>query len=449
MASGRTKLAFPAWAMGQVLLPEQFQVQQDVILAQIASRAAVAGLPAWGLGRLVIDERQLEHGALTITGLSYVFGSGLLIEYPGNATLSNLSLDGVGVGKPAEVYLHIRNRMTDASELDIYEDDPRTVTRQVFQAVLSLKAQLDDCGPSVKLIQLGTDDGRWVLDDYAPPLLQVGCGYSRLLTGVLERCEAAVHTLASQLARRIERAILNRKQLDADHGDAKAADIDLSRENLSDLRRERAATVRVLAQLAELGIGRERSGEIALHPYELFRCLRDLYLEVADPTQQESALDSLIYEHDGLARCFTALVTALDGLLGRFESQAARQSRLEFQEIEGWYVAGPFPDELHRATEVFLVVGHDSGKAASLDGVKLASVRRFDEITHHMLPGVPLAPVGPTLEGAFIPTYGRDASFYELDVTHPEWASAVEEGNLCFAGGPDFDGVHAELTWGV
>src|SRR5688572_17311775 len=88
----RDDLAFPAWVMGQVLLPEQFLALQQTILAHIDRRAELGGLPSHELARLRWSEELLATGAIRIDGLTWVFESGLLLDVPGNTVIGNLNL---------------------------------------------------------------------------------------------------------------------------------------------------------------------------------------------------------------------------------------------------------------------------------------------------------------------------------------------------------------------
>ena len=168
-----SKLALLDWVMGQVLLPEQFEAQQESILANIGARAELSGLPSDGLARLAIDEDQLAAGAVAIGRLTYVFPSGLLIDVPGNAVVSDLNLDPT-LTDGVSIYLHIRTELRDATELKPYLDDPRGVRRSIYSAELSTAASHDHAYASVRLMSLTRRDDRWSLDPYVPPLLRVG-----------------------------------------------------------------------------------------------------------------------------------------------------------------------------------------------------------------------------------------------------------------------------------
>ena len=432
-----SKLAFPGWVMGQVLLPEQFQAQQEVISAQLALRAELTGLPAYGLARLALDETLLATGALRIERLTYAFASGLLVDVPGNAILTNANLASADLDaletNRTTLYLHVRNEVTDASDLTRYEDDPRSVRRVIYQVELSLAAQLDDARESVKLLELARKDERWCLASYSPPLLRTGTRASPFLREVVAACQQTVWAVEAQLARRIKDAFLGREQV-------------------AELRRVRAAAHRVLALLGDHGVGEEPSSVVALHPYLVFSSLRDFYLEAA--TLQERNFAAIRYRHDALAECFELLRRGLESTLG---SDSLSTNRLEFERRESWYVAGPFPEGLREAKEVFLIVkansqpGVDSVKSrdsVSLEGVKLASPRRVDEVYTRALAGVPLRTMSAASSASFAQIYGHDAVYYAIETDDPEWRLALRDEGICFPAWRDLEAVSAVLVWG-
>ena len=422
---GTRKLAFLDWVMGQVLLPEQFEAQQETILANIAARAALTGLPAHGLARLRLDEEQLAGGALQIERLTYVFESGLMIDVPGNTVIGNLNL-GPALGGPTVVYLHISNELTDATDLKLYLDDPAGVRRVIYRAELSTAPSRDNARESVKLLGLQARDDRWSLDGHAPPLLRVGAGVSPFLRDTLDRSLRAVQAVESQLGRRIKDAFLGSEQG-------------------AELRRVRSAAHRVLVALGDHGVGgAESQQKVALHPYFLYSALREFYMEAATLGDEPFDPAQLRYNHGDPAPCFEELRRRIESSLG---AGSLSTKRLEFERRASWYVAGPFPDGLRRATDVFLVVKPGPGGVVNFEGVKMASPRRIEEAYTRALPGVPLTPFKSS---SFSHVYGHDATFYQVGTAgNDEWAHAVRDGDICFPAWRELAGISAVLVWGI
>ncbi|MFV8749337.1 type VI secretion system baseplate subunit TssK [Nannocystaceae bacterium ST9] len=419
-----SKLAFPGWAMGQVLLPEQFQAQQEVILAHLALRAELTGLPAYGLARFGIDEELLATGSLRVERLTYAFASGLLVDVPGNTVLTNVNLAMV-TNDVAIIYLHVHNEVTDATDLVRYEEDPRSVRRVIYRAELSLAAQLDDARESVKLLELVRRDREWHLAAHSPPLLRTGGRSSPFLRESLAGSQRAVRAVEAQVGRRIRDAFLGREQV-------------------SELRRVLAAAHRVLALLADHGVGDEAQFRVSLHPYLVFSGLRDFLLDAA--LLQDAAFTLPQYRHDDLAGCFEELRRGIEGTLG---TATLGTNRLEFEPRANLVVAGPFPEALCTAKQVFLIVKSRSGEPVEFAGVKLASPRRIDEVHTRALPGVPLVAMSPTSAASFAIIYGYDALVFEVDTRDPEWSLTLREGELAFPAWRELEGVIATLVWGA
>lgn len=419
------KLAFPGWAMGQVLLPEQFIAQQDAILAHLAVQAKVPGLPAHGLLRLALDEELLASGAVRLEALTYLFPSGLLVDSPGNMIVSNLNLAELDADQAA-VYLHVDNETTTAEGLTRYEDDPRSLSRVVLRGELSPVALRDDARESVKLMAVSRRSQGWQLADYAPPLLGCGAASSPFLRRQLQGNHRAIRAVAAQLDRRIDAAFLGREQV-------------------AELRRVWSAAQRVLALFADHGYGEDHQQQVSLHPYVLFSALREFYLEAAI-LQTRNDRDVPRYHHEDLVACFADLQREIEGMLG---TSSLSDKRLEFERRGSWYAAGPFPDSLRDAREVFLVIKAESGGAVDLGGLKLASPQRIDEVYTRALAGVPLQALSSASAASFAHVYGYDAAFYAVDVGDLEWMLAAQDGELCFPAWRELGSLQAALVWGA
>lgn len=420
-----SKLAFPEWVMGQVLLPEQFEAQQQAMLAHLRSAIRLRGLPAHGLARLVVDEVLLGSGALRVEALTYLFPSGLLVDVPGNAVVNNLNLRE-NASTSASIFLHVDNARTDAADLKDYLDDPGGLQRVIHRVELSLAARSDGARESVKLLGLVHRGGRWELDVYAPPLLNLGGAASPFLRSTLDRTARAIEAILAQLQRRIRDAFLGAEQS-------------------VELRRVRAAAERVLARLGDHGVGSsEREQQVACHPYVLYAALRDFYIDASLLREGDGELQRLRYRHEDLAACFEELRRRIEASLG---AESLSQNRLEFERRANWFVAGPFPAALRDVRDVFLVVKSEAGTTVNLEGVKLASPRRIEEVYTKALAGVPIAPFQSS---AFAHIYGQGASFYRIQAAdNAEWAQALKDGDLCFPAWRELEGVSAVLVWGV
>lgn len=425
------RLALHRWEMGQVLHPAQFCAQEDALLEHVGLRAQLAGLPSHGVALLRWSEAQLASGDLSISALTVVLPSGLLIDVPGNAVLTprKLGLPAKGAG-PVPVYLHLRGerRPDGARDLPRYETDEPEIRRAIYQVEISAEPGIESEQERMKLAELRFGDGAWALAPYVPPLVRLGSGTTPFLRETLTQVVAALGGFESELVRR-------------------AADSVTGAEPLSEVRRVLTALYRVQAVLADHGYGAATQA-VALHPYHLFAALRDFYLEAV--VLQGKPLEDWPprYQHDDLRGCFEQLAR---GLATSLSVPAVVSPRLPFHRDDHWFVAGPFPDELRYASEVFLLLergseapGADRAAPPALDDLKLASPLRAEEVYTKALEGVPRRAI-PSL--GFAQTFGHRAVVFQLDSTSREWRHAVVETALCFAVLPGLEGYAAALFW--
>jgi type VI secretion system protein ImpJ len=422
------RLALHRWEMGQVLHPAQFCAQEEALLEHVGLRAQLAGLPSHGVALLRWGAAQLASGDLSISALTVVLPSGRLVDVPGNAVLTprKLVMPAKDAG-PVSVYLHLRGerRPDGARDLPRYEADEPEIRRAIYQVEISAELGIESEQERMKLAELRFGDGAWALAPYVPPLVRLGSGTTPFLRDTLAQVVAALGGFESELVRR-------------------AADSLTGAEQLSEVRRVLTALYRVQAVLADHGYGAATQA-VALHPYHLFAALRDFYLEAV--VLQGKPLEDWPprYRHDDLRGSFEQLAR---GLASTLSVPAVVSPRLAFDRDDHWFVAGPFPDELRRATEVFVLLEHAPGAERTaqpaLDDLKLASLLRAEEVYTKALEGVPRKVI-PSL--GFAQTFGHRAMVFQLDCTSREWRQAVVEGAVCFAVLPGLEGYTAALFW--
>jgi type VI secretion system protein ImpJ len=432
--------AFPAWAMGQVLLPIQFHALQAAVVSQIAVRAELSGLPAHGVARLHLHEGVLEsEGAIAIKRLTYIFRApGPIVDVPGNTVVTNLNVDKYKTelaNGPLSVYLHLLNTPFAGKRPERYVDDDRSLGRELFQAELSLSPTHDDARESVKLFELTHHiNNGWQLTEYAPPLARVGGKSSPYLTAVFEAIQSTLRVIKGQTQRDI-------------------ADDFLSREHASELRRVRASVTRMLAHLDDLALGGTFDTGVSEHPFPVFRELRDFYLETAS-NLEHAPLPTPVYDHEDLAGCFRSLNTLLHGL----ECTAAlNPNALEFERTLDQFEIKQLPTTLAKATSVYFIIkfGLDDTRPRSneeikrfLDRFKIASPRRaVSEVVTRSLSGVRLEALDPTTAAIFSPKFGSDALCCWLDIQHSEWMTAMRDGGLRIPISKGLDHLRCYLVW--
>lgn len=394
------KLAPVRWELGQILLPEHFNAQHASMLAELRARAAVAGLPAYGIAELTWHDRALEQGQLVVQSLTAVLASGVLIHVPGNGTLDSLSLKATGAPR-VQVYLHLLEGIASAIGNPLYAGDGKTLRRSLLTLRLSTQPTLER---SLETILLGEfqcePDRRWVLcPGFCPPLLQVGPSpfLQQQMSALAKRLVDFHHRLLDDM----RDSLLHGGYLST----------------ISGCLREVCA---VRSLLAEIPTGIHR------HPYFLFDALRRLYFEVCAFHEKVAELPCLPYVHDKSGELFAQLFGYLEKNL---IALTVPRRHCELKLRDGRFVLESWPEELVRAERVYLLVSRNQRhERVSLESVKLASPERLELVHRAALRGVPFDPVAdPPSSRHFVE--GMD--FYELALGE-EWAQVQKSQGLCF-----------------
>ena len=406
-------LALNRWTMGQVLMPDHFDSLQDTLLEHVGMRALIGGLPGYGIARMSWDKAGIAKGAISISELTVIFPSGILMDVPGNATVSNLNLSKAQ-GDKATIYLHLLEQTAELTEADDRQVPP-PVPRQLHRLELSTSNRRDDRSKSLTLVELERELGSdWRISAYVPPLLQVGC------CSILEQLLIELDRLAAKLERDVATQL---------------SDIFLGQEHVVRLQRGQAAAYRVRAFVIDC------QEQVHLHPYYLFAMMRDFYLEVCLLYSVEPESPPPSYNHEKLGPGFADLEAKLRG---RLDNEPVTSVRLPFAHEDYYFIAQPFPAELERAQKVYLVVQNPSGEPVSLDEVKFASPSRLEQVHSLSLPGIGFEQV---LSPNFQHTFGGRAQLYALEHLSDEWAQAMREGALCFYARDDLLQINAALSW--
>lgn len=403
------------WYLGQTLLPEHFQVQEESLLAEVRLRSALSGAPAYGLARLTANPTMLAEGLLSISALTLILRDGLLLDVPGNTALQPFSLKFAGAAR-VPVYLHLLADTQVAQGQRLYESDPKTVQRLFYRTLLSAEEGIDQALATVKLLEAEQDmDGSWRLSqDHIPPLLSVG--QSPFLLPALEALKLALEGLRVQLSGQLHDNLLRSERHAA-------------------VRRCLIEVQRVMAQLQDLQQG------VYPHPYALFHTLRMFYCEIClfQDTLPEGDLSP--YLHDNLSKSFGAI---LQPLMQRLRPVRLRSTHKRFTRRDGLFVLGQLPPELSTAEEVYLLIQRPHvHERVSLDGVKVSSPARLALVHKLALKGVPLQAIPlPTFPHAF----GPEVDFYRM-TPGDEWDHALREDGLAFYALPALERVQVSLFW--
>lgn len=410
------KLAFQRWVPGQILEPEHFRADEEATVGLACLVGELRGLPFRGVARLAWDEVALAKGCVSIQALTVVLPSGVLLDVPGNAAVSDLDLTKLAA-KEATVYLHVLGEPEAMTRDGAYDGDAPVVTRSRLRLRLSFDDAIDGARLALPLVQVACDKlgGPYRRSPaYAPPLLR-----------------AFGHPFLNEPVSAL-REIL--KGLRASFAD-QFADPLFRGERLSSARFCEAAAVRLQITLAESERG------IVPHPHALFDAMRGLWLDLM-ALHEQAPDDPPLYDHDAPAGCFAGLVERLRALAG---GEPVRSPNLGFsrEADDQPFIARPFSPALRRAAEVYLVVERVPDRVP-LGALKLASPGRLDLVIRQSLPGVAaeLVPVPP-----FRHAFGPMVDFYRLDTGADEWKRAVDAQALAYRASAPLARARTTLYW--
>lgn len=407
------KLARVQWKMGQTLLPEHFVAQEEAVLADVTLRHRMAGLPAYGVASLKWNPTLIAEGVLSLSALTVVMPSGLLLDVPGNTTISPLNLNVPGKPQIA-AYIHLIEGEGGGDDVAGAFDSDASVPRVTRRIALSCDASYPGAIESLKLAELRkAPDGLWLLSDkYVPPLLQVGT--TPFLMAELDELAPALDVFQYKLA--MDSASY------------------LSGAALYLLRGSLRSVYRMQRLLANL------KSQVHLHPYHVFEVLKDFYIEVCFYRGAAPRDAAAPYQHESLATCFKRVLDPLREQMQLAEVQSPYQPfslRDGIQRIE-------LPGDVQQAREVyFLIQKRDVQSAVSLGDLKLACPSRLSMVHKLALEGIPLR---KTDRPAVAHSFGPEVEFFQL-APGVEWDHAVREDAVAFYHRPDYDGLEFYLYW--
>lgn len=394
------KLAPVRWELGQILLPEHFTAQHAAMLAEVRLRAAIHGLPSYGVAELSWHAKALEQGQLVVQSLTVLLASGIVVNVPGNATLEGLSLKAVGAPR-AKVYLHLLGDKPSAVGNPAYADDPKMLRRELLALKLSTQPSLERSIETLQLAEFEQEpEQRWSLREaYCPPLLQVGS--SPFLQQPLLRLDRKLVEFYARLLEQLQ-----------DHF--------LRADRLTGIRSCLLEVCQVRSLLAEA------NGGVHRHPCLLFDALRRLYFEICAFKEKLPDKPVYPYQHDALGDAFGGLLRNLDDNLSLL---TAPPRYFELKRRDGQLVVDSWPDELSRAEKVYLLVSRNQRQEkVPLDEVKLASPERLELVHRAALKGVPFELLATAPAGHY---FAHGVEFYELTLGE-EWAYAQKARGLAF-----------------
>jgi type VI secretion system protein ImpJ len=394
------KLARVRWQMGQTLLPEHFQAQEEALVTDTIMRFRMSGIPAYGIAALKWNETLIGEGVFSIQTMALVMPSGLLLDVPGNATSSPFNLNIPGTVK-VPVYCHVVGETSPGEEGEggWEAQEEGTVPRVVYQFVISSEQSQPGAFETIKLAEFEKDpEGAWqVRRDFIPPLLQVGT--SPFLMSEFDEFGEALELFQYNLA------------LDA-ASYLSGAGLFRVEQCLKGVYQ----TQRFLANLRS---------QVHMHPYYVYEALKSFYIEVCFYKSVVPEHIANPYRHDELATCFQEILGPLKNQMKLVEVESPY---LPFRFRDGLYQI-ELPPEMREAKEVYLLVQKSQvSKVVSLEDIKLAGISRLPLVHRLALQGIPLEKVD---QPSFQHSFGPEVDFFRI-IEGEEWDHALSELSLSF-----------------
>lgn len=402
------ELALHAWIPGQLLTPGHFERQEQALLAHMAARFRLSGLPPYGVAALELDPSELQRGSVKVQKLEWMLRDGTWLSTQGN----------VEPIEPLPVTVHERVPVY-AAVLPPREPLPGAEASQVLPRCYRVKlvaghppwigadeAVALEREQSMQLLTLepGRSGQGISLGAYVPPLIHV-CTTPFLRGALLALYESIGYANES-----LAESSRGRAATGARFGDVQR--------RVVQGRKLRA----ILRESSVVHEGVSGRGPL-LHPYQLFTALRDYACELALTPGSPIDPELLVYDHDDLERTFALLIEAITGEAGSVA--AAAPAGLPFEREGRWFVARDLPKSVLEGSGELCLAIHGDVRGEDL---VLASPGRLPVLHEHLLPGIAVSPV----KFSYAPAGGPDTRYYRVQCSGPEWAHVQRERALCF-----------------
>lgn len=400
--------------MGQTLLPEHLMAQENALVADNVLRTRLQGLPAFGIGKLKLNDTLLDEGIFSIQEMTLVMGSGLLLDVPGNTTVSPFNLNVPGT-TTVSIYLHVlMDKQAPDPETEGWDEaDELIIPRVLYRLALASEQGYPDAIETLKLAEFEkAPEGAWLLSrNFVPPLMQLGT--SPFLQSDLNSLAEVLEMFQYNLS------------LDAASY--------LSGESLFSVKqclKRVFKTRRLLANLAR---------QVHLHPYFLYEELKTLYDEVCfyrNATPEKTAGE---YDHDRIA----SLSQLVDALKKQMQLAKSRPPYLPFSLVDNIYQV-ELPEAVRRSTDVYFLVQKSQVSASlSIEEMKLAAISRLSFVHKMALHGIPLKKID---RAPFQHPFGAEVEFY-LIREGEEWDHALNEEKMAFFNRLELKDTNFYLYW--
>ncbi|HNA62089.1 MAG TPA: type VI secretion system baseplate subunit TssK [Rhabdochlamydiaceae bacterium] len=402
------------WQMGQPLLPIHLIAQEDSLLAHLDFCMKNQGLPFYGVGPLDWDDTLLFQGVVSISRLKAIFPSGEIVDLPENGKLSVFDLNKTGKSQVV-LYLHL---LKEASNQDVQNDDQEEEKIVFFlnQLVLSTDSHLMASKASFKLAEFEKDiEGRWKWNEsYSPPLYTISD--TPFLLNKLFRLRAILESFQKELEQETSTGKIFEQRTF-----------------------ETKLCLTHVARLRRFLLNVERG--LFTHPFYLYEQVSQFLDTLAFMYINTTDINIAPYQHEKLAPLFSKL---LEFLLQYLKPSSEKLASLQFEKRDTCYVSERLPRELEEVNEIYFIVQPtDSKVRLKMEGIKLASYSRLENIYRFALSGIPLIrlDVAP-----FNNNFSRYAAVYRIE-KDLEWNFGMTESRIAFSLQEIDEPLQAYLYW--
>jgi type VI secretion system protein ImpJ len=409
------------WQMGQALLPEHLIAQETALSANTYLRHQSGGLPCYGVGKLEWDKDLLMTGSLNIKALRlFTRTNSLLVDFPGNAYLSNHALQFNTLPRVEIFYVVLQAHSETQNTTDNCAQ--QSVAQRPYQIILTMQpvpAEDDEtiyrgCAEICrgKLAEFVLDNnGRWKLSErYIPPLVQLGM--SEFLIGPLQQLNVLLGRYIKETL-----ALYQKQQLP----DSRCYEI----KNCINVIYENRQFI-----ANHINLGRQH-GELQMHPYYLYEQLQRLHRQLALLNGEWSPLPLDIYQHNDLHGTFKLL---FQNVVTRLKLPSSQSQSLQLHLKDGCYQT-VLPTNLNKQDKYYLIINCEQQPPLENKALPcISSRKRVATLFHYSLSGVPLKAVKhQTLSHYF----GQNTQCFALGHGE-ELQHIVRDASMAFLAQPEF-----------
>jgi type VI secretion system protein ImpJ len=419
------------WRLGQALLPEHFERQELGLSRELELRLSQLAPSVWGVAQLAWDDDALARGTVQLTRLTAILPHGDVVDLPGNARATPFELSAADA-HIVGLYVHL------LAEPAYEKDDDRARDLEAVELVvqrleLSTAAGHPGAIDSLQLAELEQGpDGVWAArPGYVPPLVAL----------------AASPAFFTRTTLRLRKLLGGWQNLLLGDLESQVLSVAKSLRAHECLRRSRLLGWFVTQ--IDPGAPKRTTGPahadsvMSIHPFELFRRVIELYLDVhayQAAAADEPGLANQVYDHRDIGGSFEPLLAEIES---RIRLPHGRAPYAPFVR-EGRIASCALPELLDDVRLYWLVRRGDGVDGDALRAVKLAATSRLETVHRHALRGVAIKPLASV---PFRHDFDPDVRFYEIAMTGEEWDFALRERRLGYVAEGSIATCEAYLFW--